>query len=151
MLLLDIAPYPDGQTTPRPSPHRVSRRSLSGVMLSIAVLFASAAPQTLAQAAVALIEVDVKEVAQGFQTSELVGTAIQNDKGEKIGTLDDLVITKDRSLFAILQVGGFLGLGGYLVAIPYESLNISDDGRKITLAGASKEALQKLPEFKFKK
>ncbi|MRG54620.1 PRC-barrel domain containing protein [Phyllobacterium sp. SYP-B3895] len=120
-------------------------------MLSIAVLFASAAPQTLVQAAVALIEVNVKEVAQGFQTSELVGTAIKNDKDEKIGTLDDLIVTKDRSLFAILQVGGFLGLGGYLVAIPYESLNISDDGRKITLAGASKEALQKLPEFKFKK
>lgn len=120
-------------------------------MLSIAVLFGAAAPQALAQAAVALIKVDVKEVAQGLQTSELVGTAIQNDKDEKIGTLDDLVITKDRSLFAILQVGGFLGLGGYLVAIPYESLNITDDGRKITLAGASKDALQKLPEFEFKK
>jgi hypothetical protein len=149
MLSLDHNPHAGVQTTRRP--YRVSRGTLSGVMLSIAVLFASAAPQTLVQAAVALIKVDVKEVAQGFQTSELVGTAIQNDKDEKIGTLDDLVITKDRNLFAILQVGGFLGLGGYLVAIPYESLNISDDGRKITLAGASKEALQKLPEFKFKK
>jgi hypothetical protein len=38
-----------------------------------------------------------------------------------------------------------------LVAIPYDSLNISDDGRKITLAGASKEALKKLPQFQFEK
>jgi hypothetical protein len=119
-------------------------------MLSIAVLFAFAAPQALAQA-VALVEVDVKEIAQGFQASKLVGTAIQNDKDEEIGTLDDLVIAKDRNLFAILQVGGFLGLGGYLVAVPYESLAISDDGGKITLAGGSKDALQKLPEFQFKK
>lgn len=148
MLSFDHAPYPDRQTQ-RPSPHRVSR--LSGVMLSIAVLFASTAPVTVAQAAVALVEVDVKELAHGLQVSELIGTSVQNDKEEKIGKIEDLVVTKDRSLFAILQVGGFLGLGGYLVAIPYESLNISDDGRKITLAGASKDALQKLPEFQSKK
>ncbi|MBB6222315.1 PRC-barrel domain-containing protein [Rhizobium leguminosarum] len=151
MPALELVPYPDGQTTRRLCSHHVTRRTLSGVMLSIAVLFGSAAPQTLAEAAVALVKVDVKEVGQGLQTSELVGTAIQNDKDEKIGTLDDLVITKDRSLFAVLQVGGFLGLGGYLVAIPYESLNITDNGHKITLPGASKDALQNLPEFEFKK
>jgi hypothetical protein len=37
-----------------------------------------------------------------------------------------------------------------LVAVPYDSLDISDDGRKITLAGASKEALSKLPEYQRK-
>jgi hypothetical protein len=98
-----------------------------------------------------LIQVDVKAVGQGFQTSKLLGTRVQNDKDERIGTLDDLVITKDRSMYAILQVGGFLGVGGHLVAVPYDSLNIADDGRKITLAGASKEALKELPEFDFKK
>jgi hypothetical protein len=70
---------------------------------------------------------------------------------EKIGTLDDLVITTDRKLFAVLQVGGFLGLGGYLVALPYESLAIDDHGSKITLTGASKDAVQKLPEFQYPK
>ncbi len=34
------------------------------------------------------------------------------------------------------------------IAIPYDSLNISDDGRKIMLAGASKEAVRQLPEYK---
>jgi hypothetical protein len=53
--------------------------------------------------------------------------------------------------FPILQVEAFLGLGAHLVAVPDESLNISDDGRTIPLAGASEEALQKLPEFEFKK
>ena len=51
---------------------------------------------------------------------------------------------------AILQVGGFLSLGGRLIAISYEALDISPDGQKITLAGASKEAVKSLPEFKFK-
>jgi hypothetical protein len=54
-------------------------------------------------------------------------------------------------LVAILQVGGFLGLGGHLIATPYENLNISNDGRKITLAGTSKETLGKLPELEYKK
>ena len=75
----------------------------------------------------------------------------ENEKNEKIGTLDDLVITVDHKLFAVLQVGGFLGLGGYLIALPYESLAIDDHGRKITLAGASKDAVQKLPEFQYPK
>jgi hypothetical protein len=49
-----------------------------------------------------------------------------------------------------LQVGGFLGLGGFLIAVPYNSLNISPDGKKIVLTqGGSKAELQKTPEFKY--
>ncbi|MDB5397224.1 MAG: hypothetical protein JWM91_4730 [Rhodospirillales bacterium] len=151
MLSLDHAPHLDEQATPRrPPPHRLSRRTVSGAMLSIVGLVASATSRTWAQA-VQLVTVDVKTVAQGFQASKLAGTPVRNDKNEKIGMLDDLVVTKDHGLFAILQVGSFLGLGGYLVAVPFDSLNISDDGRKITLPGASKEALKQLPEFQFKK
>jgi hypothetical protein len=151
MLTLDHAPHPDGQATPhQPPPHRLNRRTVSGGILSIVTLVVAATTQTWAQA-VQLVSVDVKTVAQGFQASKLAGTPVRNDKDEKIGSLDDLVVTKDHNLFAVLQVGSFLGLGGYLVAIPYDSLNISDDGRKITLAGASKEALKKLPQFQFEK
>ena len=70
---------------------------------------------------------------------------MQNDKGEQIGALDDFIVTKDRHLFAIVQAGGFLGLGGHPIAVTYESLDISDDGRKIVLAGASKESVRRLP------
>ncbi len=101
--------------------------------------------------AVNLIQVDIKTVAQGYQGSKLVGRPVYNDKGEKIGTLDDLIVTGDKNLYAVLQVGGFLGLGGHLIALPYDSLKIDDDGRKLTLAGASKDALGKLPEFQYKK
>ena len=98
---------------------------------------------------VQLVDVDVKAVGEGYRASKLLGTKVENEKNEKIGTLDDLVITVDHKLFAVLQVGGFLGLGGHLIAVPYESLAIADHGRKITLPGASKEALEKLPEFQF--
>ncbi len=54
-----------------------------------------------------------------------------------------------RVLYAVLQVGGFLGLGAHLVAVPHDSFNFDQNG-KITLPGASREALRKLPEFVFR-
>lgn len=99
--------------------------------------------------AVQLVDVDVKAVGEGYRASKLLGTKVENEKNEKIGTLDDLVITTDHKLFAVLQVGGFLRLGGHLIAVPYESLAIADHGGKITLPGASKEALEKLPQFQY--
>jgi hypothetical protein len=46
-----------------------------------------------------------------------------------------------------VSVGGFLGLGGRLVAIPVEQLRAEKD--RLILPGATKEALTKLPEFKY--
>jgi hypothetical protein len=98
---------------------------------------------------VALIKVDVSLLGKGYRASKLIGTGVTNDKNEKIGSLDDLVVDKTRVLFAVLQVGGFLGIGSRLVAIPAESLVIDDAGRKIQLPGATKDQLKSLSEFKY--
>lgn len=103
----------------------------------------------LSQAAVDIMVVDVAKVATGYRTSKLAGKAVQNDKNEKIGSIDDFIIAQDKVLFAVLQVGGFLGVGGKLIAVPYEMLQISDNGDKIIMPKASKEDLRKLPEFKY--
>jgi sporulation protein YlmC with PRC-barrel domain len=81
--------------------------------------------------------------------SKLTGRSVVNDKNERIGTIDDFIIGRDHVLFTILQVGGFLGIGSRLVAVPYQSIKIDDEGNKITLPGATKEQLQKLGEFKY--
>lgn len=118
--------------------------------LVIATMIALAPSPVQSQKAVELVVVDVSVVARGYRATKLAGTTVVNDKDERIGSLDDIIIGRDRVLFAILQVGGFLGLGGHLVAVPYESLNIDDTGSKIVLPGASKEELKKLPEFKYR-
>ncbi|MGZ3296160.1 MAG: PRC-barrel domain-containing protein [Xanthobacteraceae bacterium] len=100
--------------------------------------------------AVKLVTVDVNVVGQGYRISKLTGSSVTNEKDEKIGHIDDFVVARDRSLFAVLQVGGFLGMGGHLVAVPYESLVIDDEGRAIRLPGASKEELKRLPEIKYR-
>ena len=118
--------------------------ALSGMLLIVAD------SRPVFSQAVRLVTVDVNTVAQGYRVSKLAGSSVTNEKNEKIGTIDDFVIARNRSLFAVLQVGGFLGLGGHLVAVPYDSLVIDDEGSKIQLPGASKEELKKLNEFKYR-
>ncbi len=98
---------------------------------------------------VVVIDVDVKEVAKGYRATELVGADVENSTGKTIGSIDDLIVDREKVPFAILQVGGFLGIGGFLVAVPYNSLQVNTDGSKIVLAQGSKEELQKLPEFQY--
>jgi hypothetical protein len=49
--------------------------------------------------------------------------------------------------YAILSVGGFLGMGTHLVAVPFDSLQISS--KQVTLLNATKDSLLALPEFKY--
>jgi sporulation protein YlmC with PRC-barrel domain len=132
------------------SPTRAAR-GYSGWMIWTAIAVALAAGPALPQAGVQLIQVDLSVVAKGYRISKLVGTTVINDKNEKIGTVDDVVADKDKKQlsFAVLQVGGFLGLGGQLVVVPYDSLVIDETGQKITLPGASKDELKKLSAFNY--
>ena len=102
-----------------------------------------------AQPATEHVVVDESVVGTGYRTSELTGKPVVNEKNERVGTIDDFVIGRDRVLFSILQVGGFLGIGSRLVAVPYRSLALDEEGEKITLQGATKEQLQRLAEFKY--
>lgn len=133
-----------GQTGAAASP-----RKLPLVLLASIALLGSGWSR-LGVADVALVVVDVVAVADGYRASKLRGTTVINPANEKIGSLDDLIVGKDRVLFAIIEVGGFLGIGSRLVAVPYTSLQISDAGKHIVLPGATKEHLKSLPEFKYR-
>jgi sporulation protein YlmC with PRC-barrel domain len=107
-------------------------------------------PRAAQSQAVHLVEVDVKVAAAGYRASKLIGQPIVNDEAEDIGKLDEIILGPDaKANYAIIEVGGFLGLGSRLVAVPFESLKIDKAGSKIVLPGASKTALKKLTEFKY--
>ena len=149
--LLQHSPRKDGVASaalcrPAPSMTIVPRRL---IWLGLATMLAFTTSPALPQAGVSLVKVDLSVVGHGYRMSKLLGSGVVNDKSEKIGTLDDVVSDNKQLNFAILQVGGFLGLGGRLVAVPYESLVIDDKGQKITLPGASKDALKNLAEFHY--
>jgi osmotically-inducible protein OsmY/sporulation protein YlmC with PRC-barrel domain len=90
----------------------------------------------------------MRTITVGHRASKLLGAPVYNEHEERVGTIDDLIISPDRALSsAILSVGGFLGLGRRLVAIPVEELRV-EQGRLI-LPGATKEALKEFPEFQY--
>lgn len=127
-------------------------RRYSGMAALAGILAVLSIDPALPQAGVALVKVDVSVVAQGYRMSKVIGSTVMNDKNEKIGSIDDVIAAKDKKQldFAILQVGGFLGVGAHLVAVPFDSFVIDDTGSKVTLPGASKEELKKLSEFHYR-
>ena len=66
-----------------------------------------------------------------------------------IGTVVDFVVGRELSLFAVLQVGEFLGLHTYLVAVPFKILVVCNDDMRIRLPGATRKALRDFPQFCF--
>jgi sporulation protein YlmC with PRC-barrel domain len=123
--------------------------AIAGIVALVATSVVAMEPRPALSQGVALVKVDVSIVAKGYRVSKLIGTTVINDKNEKIGTIDDIVIDHTRDIYGALQVGGFLGIGGRLIVIPYNSLIISEDGRKIPLPGATQESLKNLSEFKY--
>jgi len=94
--------------------------------------------------------VDVMQVESGTALSKVVGSTVYSGSGDKVGSIEDIVLVpSDRKLYGIISVGGFLGIGDRLVAVPYDALSHGTDG-KIVLAGASKEELKTAPEFKYR-
>ena len=123
--------------------------TLAAVMMALGLLLLVAAPKSVLSQGVQLVKVDASVLGKGYRVSKLTGRTVTNDKNEDIGKLDDVIVSQDRVLYAVLQVGGFLGLGSRLVAVPYSSLVIDDTGTKIQLPGATRDELTKLTEFKY--
>ena len=122
---------------------------LAGAMAIAVVCFLAVEPSRVLSQGVATVKIDVSLVAKGYGVSKLIGSGVVNDKHEKIGTLEDIIIDHNRAMAGVLQVGGFLGAGSRRVAVPYEDLQIDDTGCKIVLPEATREELQKLAEFKY--
>jgi hypothetical protein len=105
--------------------------------------FSQGTPQT-----VSLMKVDPQSLATGYRTSKVVGSTVINEANETVGTIDDLIVTPGEKVpFAVLSVGGFLGMGTKYVVVPYSSLEVND--KRMMLRGATKDSLKGLPEFKY--
>ena len=114
----------------------------------VAAMLSGPAHAQLNPQTVTLMKVDPQTLATGYRSSKMVGSSVSNENNETVGTIDDLIITEGgQAPYAILSVGGFLGLGTKYVALPFTSLKIVD--KKVVLPGGTKDALQGLPDFKY--
>jgi sporulation protein YlmC with PRC-barrel domain len=58
----------------------------------------------------------------------LVGKEVYGANGNKIGEIENLLIGSDNRVHAaIVEFGGFLGMGEHQVAVPWDQLNVAQD------------------------
>ena len=92
---------------------------------------------------------ELREVATGWSAKrQVLGQPVFNDKNEKVGTVDDIIISPDKAVsYAIVGAGGFLGVAKHDVAIPVDQFAHADG--KLVLEGATKEAIKAMPPFEY--
>jgi hypothetical protein len=124
-------------------------RTFLNIATGAALIAVTAAPSFAADLTPQPVsQVNVTQLADGFRSSKLVGAPVVNDANQSIGKIDDLLVGRsDKVLYAVLSVGGFLGVGSKLVAVPYSSLQIG--AKDVVLPGGNKDQLKALPEFKY--
>lgn len=94
---------------------------------------------------------ETRDVSTGWSAKRtILGQPVFNDKDERVGSIDDIIIAPDKAVsYAIINAGGFTGLTKHDVAIPVSQLKSVDN--KLVLAGATKEALKAIPPFEYAK
>ena len=68
-----------------------------------------------------------EQINRSYRASELMGVNVQNSARESVGEIKDLVLdaASGRVRYVALSVGGFLGVGDRLFAVPYDALTFS--------------------------
>lgn len=76
------------------------------------------------------------------------GTHVYNPNGEKLGTIDSLIIDKltGKVRYAVMEFGGFLGIGSDLYPLPWDSLKY-DPAQGGYIVSVTKERLENAPHF----
>src|SRR5476651_427577 len=74
-----------------------------------------------------LVQVDPQVLTSGNRASKVVGSTVVNEANDTVGTVDDLIITPSEKVpYAVLSVGGFLGMGTKYVVVPYSALEVNN-------------------------
>lgn len=80
--------------------------------------------------------------------SEILGAEVVNSRGETIAEISDIVRARagGDDLYAILEVGGFLGIGDKTVALAMDEFEVGPDGQ-IVLPRTTEDQLERMPPY----
>jgi sporulation protein YlmC with PRC-barrel domain len=91
-----------------------------------------------------------QQKAEELRANTLIGMRVRNNESENLGKINDLLMDdKGGVKAAVLSVGGFLGLGDKLVAVPWSNVKLDADSRS-AIVSMSKEELKAAAPFKTK-
>ena len=81
-----------------------------------------------------------------IQAGDLSGADVVTVRGEEVGEIEQITSSGDR-LYAVIEHGGFLGIGEDQVAIPLDRIAMRGD--QLILLGLTEEELEQMPEYDF--
>jgi sporulation protein YlmC with PRC-barrel domain len=113
---------------------------LVGTALLATAAFAQTPTATTDRANVAPAAASDSSSYQGnWRASKLVGLSVYNDNNESLGSINDLLVDKSGNIKAVvIGVGGFLGVGEHLVAVPLDKIKFVNDPVAYAGAGGAK-------------
>ena len=113
---------------------------LMGTALLATAAFAQTPTATTDRANMAPAAASDTSSLQGtWRASKLVGLNVYNDKNESLGSINDLLTDKSGNIKAVvIGVGGFLGVGEHLVAVPLDKIKFVNE--PVVYAGAGAPA-----------
>jgi sporulation protein YlmC with PRC-barrel domain len=83
------------------------------------------------------------------RASKLIGADVENMQGEDLGKIEDIVLDPQdgRVAYAVLSLGGFLGIGEKYFAIPWSALTAKAGEDNTLMLNVDKEKLKNAPGF----
>jgi len=83
-----------------------------------------------------------------LSTETLLGSDVKNPQGQDVGDLKQLMLDPHtgRVMYAVVAIGGFLGMGGKTVIVPWNALEVGRDGKSLVL-NVSPQMLQQAPAY----
>src|SRR5436853_7429410 len=111
---------------------------LMGTALLATAAFAQTPTATTDRANMAPAAASDSSSYQGtWRASKLVGLSVYNDNNESLGSINDLLTDKSGNIKAVvIGVGGFLGVGEHLVAVPMDKIKFVNEPVAYAGAGA---------------
>jgi sporulation protein YlmC with PRC-barrel domain len=103
---------------------------LAGSALLASVAFAQTPSATTdsTKAAPAATSDTSSEYQGNWRASKVVGLNVYNDNNESVGSINDMLMEKGGNIKAVvIGVGGFLGVGEHLVAVPFEKVKFVNE------------------------
>jgi sporulation protein YlmC with PRC-barrel domain len=93
---------------------------------------------------------DALTAVQGIllSTETLLGSDVKNPQAQDVGTLKQLMVDPHtgRVMYAVVAMGGFLGMGEKTVIVPWNALEVGRDGKSLVL-NVSPQMLQQAPAY----
>jgi sporulation protein YlmC with PRC-barrel domain len=102
--------------------------AMAGTALLATVASAQTPTATTDRANTASTVVSESSFQGDWRASKVVGLSVYNDKNESLGSINDLLMDRTGNIKAVvLGVGGFLGVGEHLVAIPLDKIKFVNE------------------------